>query len=638
MANPVQAPPYLPFVVKSKANYAARTANEINLVLGQQYIVAQTDGKGHWWQAQADSTHGQGWFPAGFVDVVGPVPSPSNLPPPPIAQPATPVVAQQPNPLPRPQPAVAKPVPQTPNPVQPTPPARATSSLPVSNSSGALPTPPPKSNLPATPANGAAALASALPTPPPRHSGINPQPAVPQPAVQQPIPQPVVAPTPQPVATTPLAAASPASSGIIKKAEPGPRSGEPVPPAKLTKKDPNVDNAVFSLSLQIVDVKDLKGDAKKMNPTAFIFKRNIYQGGDLIGQQLQVSETHKATASPSINELFRINITDPEAEVIIVRIVNGNKFKSTLVLAEREIPLRAAARDFDSPHSQYKWYPFTTRGAPSGGEIQLYLEFFDKNKYQGPTNFQHLRHVGVDPSTGEFDASNIPDEWKQKLKANNVPKGALKNPETRQAVFEALANDTGGVVPTATTKAPPALPEKKQGRAPAPIPQPRGGEPAHPTPTPPTPQPVAQPVAQPGPPAAAMQRGGGPPPPPVGGMKRGGGPPPPPGPMTEKPAAAKPTAAKPPAAVAGGPPQPAAEKPAPGPGPGGLFADISQGNFNLKKASEREAPVSAPTPAAGGAPMSLAETLAAALEKHRLDVAPTGQGGGDEWSDEEWSA
>jgi hypothetical protein len=41
-------PGYLPFNVKAKADYAARSPNEISLIFGNTYSVTATDQKGLW--------------------------------------------------------------------------------------------------------------------------------------------------------------------------------------------------------------------------------------------------------------------------------------------------------------------------------------------------------------------------------------------------------------------------------------------------------------------------------------------------------------------------------------------------------------------------------------------------------------
>jgi len=79
---------------------------------------------------------------------------------------------------------------------------------------------------------------------------------------------------------------------------------------------------LFFLKLQLVECKDLKVD-KHAAPTAFIVHKDPYERGTQ-GTPLLNSETLKST-SPFFNELFKIDVADPEKTQILVRFVNGKK-------------------------------------------------------------------------------------------------------------------------------------------------------------------------------------------------------------------------------------------------------------------------------------------------------------------------
>jgi hypothetical protein len=74
-----QEPGYLPFKVKALFNYTAQSTSgnpQINLVTGGVYDVTRTDGQGHWWFGK-DNAGREGWFPAGYTEVL---PQQQNLP------------------------------------------------------------------------------------------------------------------------------------------------------------------------------------------------------------------------------------------------------------------------------------------------------------------------------------------------------------------------------------------------------------------------------------------------------------------------------------------------------------------------------------------------------------------------------
>ena len=225
----------------------------------------------------------------------------------------------------------------------------------------------------------------------------------------------------------------------------------------------------------------------------------------------------------------------------------------------------------------------------------------------GPSNFQHLSHIGWDPVSG-FDSNNIAPEWKRLFSAAGVTEEQMQDRETaefilnyieqhggiEQAVREMDANN-GQLVGMGTGAAPPPPPPSGRGGAvpPPPPPSSRGGPP-------PPPPPSSGGRAAPPPPAA----------------RGGAGPPPPPPP----PAAAAAPAPPPPPPPGGSmaPPPPPSAAPVPsnsggGGGRGGLLDSIKQGAA-LKKVEAGSGVSKAETPEseeAGGGGM--ANALARAL-------------------------
>ncbi|XP_065184485.1 actin nucleation-promoting factor WAS-like isoform X2 [Sycon ciliatum] len=138
----------------------------------------------------------------------------------------------------------------------------------------------------------------------------------------------------------------------------------------------------------------------------------------------------------------------------------------------------------------------------------------------GPSNFQHLSHIGWDPVQG-FDSNNIAPEWQQLFDQVGVTQDQLKDKETAQFIYD-YVEKSGGIQKWAEDH------------------QPRGPPPAAPAPPgragPPGPPPPNRNNAPPPPPASTSR--GAPPPAPPGSRgappppNRGGPPPPPPAPMS----------------------------------------------------------------------------------------------------------
>ncbi|KAI8892621.1 hypothetical protein BC833DRAFT_611161 [Globomyces pollinis-pini] len=294
----------------------------------------------------------------------------------------------------------------------------------------------------------------------------------------------------------------------------------------------------------------------------------------------------------------------------------------------------------------------------------------DKSQITGPTNFQHLSHVGYSASTG-FSVQNIPLEWKIIFEKAGITDEQLQDKKNRKVIKQYMKENAGLLTgsapppPAAAGNTAPAPPASR--RAPPPPPPSRGRAPPPPPPSigsvqsrdppavpaavaPKPPPPVARPTpsipervtpsipdrvvpsipdrqtpaipsrATPSIPdrAPAPPQRGGPPPP-----MMGGGPPPPPPPP---PAGGAPPPPPPPAV--GGPPPPPRGGPTPAARPppaatGGranLLEEIQKGK---KLNSVKNNPIETPPPKATTGD-ALADGLRNALENRFAAINGTG--------------
>ncbi|XP_070405099.1 actin nucleation-promoting factor WASL isoform X3 [Nothobranchius furzeri] len=175
-----------------------------------------------------------------------------------------------------------------------------------------------------------------------------------------------------------------------------------------------------------------------------------------------------------------------------------------------------------------------------------------------PSNFQHVSHVGWNPSTG-FDLNNLDPELKNLFDMAGISEAELKDMETSKAIYDFIEKN-GGVEAVKN--------EVRRQAPPPPPPPPRGGPPAPPQshssapPPPPSRGPVRgappppphsrPPFSAPPPPPPSRPGMSAPPPPPP----NRGGPPPPPAPSHASVPPPPPPPPPPPASSNGGPPPP----------------------------------------------------------------------------------
>eukprot|EP01128_Nolandella_sp_AFSM9_P000546 TRINITY_DN106_c0_g1_i1.p1 TRINITY_DN106_c0_g1~~TRINITY_DN106_c0_g1_i1.p1 ORF type:complete len:653 (-),score=230.08 TRINITY_DN106_c0_g1_i1:168-2126(-) len=646
-----------PFQVTALSAYQARNDTEMTLHVGHQYTVIQKADL--WWQAEVNGE--VGWFPADYTEVVQAAPAP----PPPVAY----------QPPPPQQPAYQQPA----QPAYQQPPAAPQyNSQPqqqnLYSSQPAAPSPPAYNSAPVQHQHQQQQQQQQQPQQQQHHQQQQQQQQVP--GIDNSL---LYTQSPQ---AAPQSLNTARGGGSVSEKPPAPSR----PPSKEKKETPAF------IKLQIVEAKNLRGDAKKCSPCVMIFRRKIMD--KRAGECIFKTETVKKSTTPRWNELFQVNCNDPESEILSIRVVNGPKFKpkGKEYLGELNFPLRASARTFDRPNYQFKWFSLQGNKLVAAddvqGELLIFIEYIDTREQQGPSNFQHTSHVGW-TADGGFDINNIPADWKKIFKNNGIRKADLvANPEMAQDMMNIMSNydqGSGGGAPPAPQMGggappPPPPPGAGGGAAPPPPPPPGGGggfaqpgyqqhqayaqPPAHeaggfggPPPPPPPGTGNFGGGAPPPPPAPGGGGFGGPPPPPggggygqQGGYGGGGGPPPPPpmgggGPPPPPPMGGGGPPPPPAPGGFGGPPPPPMGGGGPPPPPpagnalssgggggGGFLSDISKGGFQLKKSTTQERPP--PAPSGGG--NDLTNALLGALQAHRSGIAGTNDdNGSDDWSDDD---
>ncbi|XP_065836937.1 actin nucleation-promoting factor WASL-like [Oscarella lobularis] len=215
----------------------------------------------------------------------------------------------------------------------------------------------------------------------------------------------------------------------------------------------------------------------------------------------------------------------------------------------------------------------------------------NKSDISGPSNFQHVQHIGFDPQKG-FDTNNLDNNWRKLFDQVGVTKDQLEDKETAQFIYDFVQKQggieaalqkpqQGSLAPAAAAPPPPppmgnphirsAAPAPPTRRGAPPPPPPNRGSSAGPPPPPPTrggPPPPPPMRGGPPPPPHMGARSGPPPPPPMGG---GGGPVPPPPPPPPGPPPPPSAGPPPPPPMGGGPPPP---PPISGGGGGGGRSDL----------------------------------------------------------------
>lgn len=353
------------------------------------------------------------------------------------------------------------------------------------------------------------------------------------------------------------------------------------------------------LRLHVVEAKGLKGEQSKTSPSTFIIRRNPRDDGS--GEPIFATKPLKKTINPYVNELFHLQVKDAENEIFCVRFFNGDKPVMKNCLGEVSFPLRAAARDFDSPRGKYAMFQLSSvqikekkgrvRYGADQGEVKIFIEYVDTRQTEGPKNFQHVSHVGW--SDGQFNINNIPDEWKKIFKSFGIKKGELSKmtDSQRNEVFSHVndyAQQHSQLPPEPAYQQtqqqlppPPVINRQPQSHQPLPPPVQGGGRGPPPPPPPPGQQQNSTPV----------QGGGrGPPPPPPGQQQNS----------------------------------------LPPPSSSGPLGQIASGSFKLRPVSQ--AVNELPPPQQGGG--DLASSLMQAMASIRQDIAGKNEG---EWSDDDWS-
>eukprot|EP01129_Flabellula_baltica_P000230 TRINITY_DN10270_c0_g1_i1.p1 TRINITY_DN10270_c0_g1~~TRINITY_DN10270_c0_g1_i1.p1 ORF type:complete len:513 (-),score=152.64 TRINITY_DN10270_c0_g1_i1:90-1628(-) len=443
-------------------------------------------------------------------------------------------------------------------------------------------------------------------TPPPAPVQTTPPPPV---VTQQQTTAPVVTqPEPTPVATTqPVSSNNDGLSVKTTSLQVQEQTGgtEEVPPPSKPIRIEDEPSTAYVL-IQIVEGREMKkvdGNPSKTNPCAFIMRRNVMDR-DPKGDMVFKTSAMKKTNAPRWNEKFQINVYDAETDIITIRFASNSKASlkatrnSKTYMGEISFPLRSAARDFDRPNYQFKWYPLTEAsggGAGTFGDVKIYIEFVDTKQVSGPSDFKQVSHIGWS-ADGGFDINNIPPEWKKIFKTVGISKKRLQeNPDLADQVLGIMNEADPGAGSTVNNNAPP----------PPPTPSTSGSVTVNTSAPPPPPMPSGVSVVNPGiaPPP--------PPPPPAAGNSGGGlldG-------LKNAQLHSTPTTA-----------------PSAPTGRGGLLSQIQAGT-TLRSVSDSEINNTA-TPSSGGGG-SLLDTLASALANNRNAIQGDDE---DDWSDaDDWS-
>ncbi|KAI9346495.1 hypothetical protein BDR26DRAFT_931861 [Obelidium mucronatum] len=128
-------------------------------------------------------------------------------------------------------------------------------------------------------------------------------------------------------------------------------------------------------------------------------------------------------------------------------------------------------KDKDADASSTKKDKKKKSGTASGGKI-------DKSMISGPTNFEHVSHVGFNPNSG-FTAQNIPMEWKAIFAKAGITEEQLADKKTAKFVQKFMKEHSGAAgMPAA---APPSTASNSRRAPPPPPPSRRQPPPPPPT-------------------------------------------------------------------------------------------------------------------------------------------------------------
>jgi hypothetical protein len=155
-------------------------------------------------------------------------------------------------------------------------------------------------------------------------------------------------------------------------------------------------------------------------------------------------------------ESFRVNISDPEGQVLVVSLCAKNMLKDTRLVSVA-IPLRATERTWwlakvagesgsVSPRGSTRaieidgverWIPLAFPGAPEA-RVRVVLAFREAVEFSAPREFRHEAHMGFS-SDGSFDVHNLPVAWKGFFKSIGIKPRELADPVTAKMVFKIIA-------------------------------------------------------------------------------------------------------------------------------------------------------------------------------------------------------
>ncbi|KAI9203082.1 uncharacterized protein BJ171DRAFT_511749 [Polychytrium aggregatum] len=84
-----------------------------------------------------------------------------------------------------------------------------------------------------------------------------------------------------------------------------------------------------------------------------------------------------------------------------------------------------------------------------------------KDMISGPTNFEHISHVGYNTKTGSFNAENIPEEWKIIFAKAGISEESLKSDRSMQKFAKKFMRDNADLVGKVQKSGPPPPPPVK---------------------------------------------------------------------------------------------------------------------------------------------------------------------------------
>eukprot|EP01125_Pyxidicula_operculata_P014957 TRINITY_DN5047_c0_g1_i2.p1 TRINITY_DN5047_c0_g1~~TRINITY_DN5047_c0_g1_i2.p1 ORF type:complete len:974 (+),score=280.89 TRINITY_DN5047_c0_g1_i2:12-2933(+) len=159
------------------------------------------------------------------------------------------------------------------------------------------------------------------------------------------------------------------SGKLLSHSKPVDKEGPPNPTRPLQKETEK--KTPETVRIQVVSARGIKASG---NVSVVISRKSKDKEKNKEKVAKIFTTTSVKSDKPVWNELFQLNVYDPDNEVIILSL-KGSGLLQSKIPGEISFPLRASMRDFDNPNFQYQWYTLTS-GSTKCGELQLYLEYY----------------------------------------------------------------------------------------------------------------------------------------------------------------------------------------------------------------------------------------------------------------------